>query len=171
MVLFPTLLATKHRNKQQKTPKKKNKTLISNFITQHQPNYEWFLFFIFFIFLCSSCIKSRFGFGADPKAPFLPPWNQQCCFTPPTPTPKQHNLPPQPLIKWHHLDHEMTPWPPCLIVILINRVSMACGCEGRAWSLRSAMGLWVDRRECFVLFGHGCLGFVGLVFNFSYYFL
>ena len=20
------------------------------------------------------------------------------------------------------------------------------------------MGLWVDRRECFVLFGHGCLG-------------
>ena len=21
------------------------------------------------------------------------------------------------------------------------------------------MGLWLDRRECFVLFGHGCLGF------------
>ena len=24
------------------------------------------------------------------------------------------------------------------------------------------MGLWVDRRECFVLFGHGCLGFAVL---------
>lgn len=85
--------------------------------------------FFFFSFLFYVLIRSRFGFGANPIVPFLPPQNQQHHFTSPTLTPKQHNPPPQPLVKRRHTDHKMTPWPPRLIIVLINRVSVARGRE------------------------------------------
>ena len=92
-------------------------------VHNNQPISEWF----FFSFLFYVLIKSRPRFGANPMAPFLPPQNQQHRFTPPTPTPKWHNPPPQPLVKQRHPDHETTPRPPRLVIVLINRVSTACG--------------------------------------------